>query len=179
MELLWWILIEQVMDISSPERAVPIPWSRYVARNLPTDLARYARFNLIAVPFQGIEKRIAEWSHIPQNNGESMNLLKYELGQEYKPHFDFFNGEEWTRNVGNRLATVLMYLSDVEDGGETIFPNAEGGAIKVKPKAGDAVLFFDLTTENQGDNYSLHGSIPVIKGTKWAMTRWIRERKYH
>lgn len=108
-----------------------------------------------------------------------MNLLKYELGQEYKPHFDFFNGEEWTRNVGNRLATVLMYLSDVEDGGETIFPNADGGAIKVKPGQGDAVLFYDLTTENTGDNYSLHGSIPVIKGTKWAMTRWIREKKYH
>lgn len=127
---------------------------------------------------QAIEKRAHQWAQIPQSNGEAMNLLKYELGQEYKPHYDYFSGEEWTKHTGNRLATVLMYLSDVEEGGETIFPQADGGAIKVKPRQGDAALFYDLTTLNQGDTYSLHGSIPVVKGTKWALTRWMREKGF-
>ena len=46
-------------------------------------------------------------------------MLRYYNGQEYKPHFDVFFHEAGIDNGGNRLATVLMYLSDVEAGGET------------------------------------------------------------
>ena len=61
-------------------------------------------------------------------NGESIQVLRYELGQKYEPHFDYFFDPVNTQQGGHRYATVLMYLSDVEEGGETIFPNAEATA---------------------------------------------------
>jgi len=54
-----------------------------------------------------------------------MQVLDYKNGEKYEPHFDFFHDKANQRLGGHRVATVLMYLSNVEKGGETIFPNAE------------------------------------------------------
>lgn len=54
-----------------------------------------------------------------------MQVLRYELGQKYEPHFDYFHDKVNQQLGGHRIATVLMYLSNVEKGGETIFPNSE------------------------------------------------------
>jgi len=125
-----------------------------------------------------IERRIAEWTQLPVENGEAYYLLRYELGQEYKPHTDWFGDTEVGRahigEQGNRFATVLTYLHEPEEGGATIFPNAH---LEVRAKAGDSVLFWDLHSDNSPDENSLHGGKPVLKGTKWAMTKWIREQK--
>jgi len=126
-----------------------------------------------------VERRIAEWTHLPVENGEAFYLLRYEKGQEYKPHTDFFSktadGKNHYSNEGNRYATVLTYLHTPDAGGATIFPNAN---LRVPAKQGNAVLFWDLDPLNQGDYASLHGGEPVETGTKWAMTKWIRESKY-
>jgi len=58
-------------------------------------------------------------------NGEDLQILRYELGQKYEPHFDYFVDKVNQQIGGHRSATVLMYLSDVKKGGETIFPRAE------------------------------------------------------
>lgn len=58
-------------------------------------------------------------------NGESIQILHYEHGQKYEPHYDYFHDKVNQELGGHRVATVLMYLSDVEKGGETIFPNSE------------------------------------------------------
>jgi Rps23 Pro-64 3,4-dihydroxylase Tpa1-like proline 4-hydroxylase len=49
-----------------------------------------------------------------------MQIQRYERGQKYEPHFDYFNVK-----INHRYATVLMYLSTVDKGGETVFPNAK------------------------------------------------------
>ncbi|XP_020528807.1 probable prolyl 4-hydroxylase 7 [Amborella trichopoda] len=138
-----------------------------------------------------IEDRIATWSLIPKDNGEAMQILRYEHGQKYLPHHDFFgNGGQDFLN-GERVATVLMYLSDVEKGGETVFPLSEAMYVQpkddgswsdcakrgyaVKPKKGDAILFFSLQPDASLDTSSLHGSCPVISGVKWSATKWIHE----
>lgn len=54
-----------------------------------------------------------------------MQILHYEHGEKYEPHFDYFHDKANQELGGHRVATVLMYLSNVENGGETIFPNAE------------------------------------------------------
>lgn len=54
-----------------------------------------------------------------------MQILHYEHGQKYEPHYDFFHDKANLELGGHRVATVLMYLSEVAKGGETVFPNSE------------------------------------------------------
>ena len=70
-----------------------------------------------------IEARIAAHTHIPASHGEGIQVLHYAPGELYEPHFDSFHEEFNQRNGGQRIATLLMYLTDVEEGGETVFPN--------------------------------------------------------
>ncbi|KAJ8513385.1 hypothetical protein OPV22_003819 [Ensete ventricosum] len=72
-----------------------------------------------------IEKRIADYTFIPVEHGEGLQVLHYEVGQKYDPHYDYFHDEFNTKNGGQRIATLLMYLSDVEEGGETVFPSVK------------------------------------------------------
>jgi len=125
-----------------------------------------------------IERKIAEWTQLPIENGEAFYLLRYDHGQQYKPHHDFFStdesGKDFIGDSGNRFATVLTYLHSPDEGGETSFPQKN---IKVPAKAGDSLLFYDLHPSNDPDDDSLHAGLPVVKGVKWAMTKWIREQK--
>ncbi|KAK8643020.1 hypothetical protein V6N13_012337 [Hibiscus sabdariffa] len=119
-----------------------------------------------------IEKRIADYSFIPVEHGEGLQILRYEVGQKYDAHFDYFNDEFNIKNGGQRMATMLMYLSDVEEGGETIFPAAKGNisavpywnelsecgkqGLAVKPNMGDALLFWSMKPDATLDPSSLH-----------------------
>ncbi|KAK3037127.1 hypothetical protein RJ639_031014 [Escallonia herrerae] len=143
---------------------------------------------------QKIEKRIADFTFIPVEHGEGLQILHYEVGQKYEPHYDYFLDEFNTKNGGQRIATVLMYLSDVEEGGETVFPAAKGnfssvpwwnelsdcgkGGLSVKPKMGDALLFWSMKPDATLDPSSLHGGCPVVKGNKWSSTKWMRINEY-
>ena len=127
-----------------------------------------------------IEERIANLVNIPVVNGEGLQVLNYKEGQFYNPHFDFFDpdlkGSAPALAVGGqRVATFIMYLSSVAEGGETHFPEMD---IKVPPTRGDAVLFYNVTVDGKVDRNTLHASLPVISGEKWASTKWIRERAY-
>ena len=54
-----------------------------------------------------------------------MQILHYEHGEKYEPHYDYFHDKVNQELGGHRIATVLMYLSNVGKGGETVFPDAE------------------------------------------------------
>lgn len=58
-------------------------------------------------------------------NGEDIQVLRYEHGQKYDPHYDYFTDKVNIARGGHRIATVLMYLTNVTKGGETVFPSAE------------------------------------------------------
>jgi prolyl 4-hydroxylase len=126
-----------------------------------------------------IEKRIAELTMIPVENGERFQVLRYKIGQEYKPHFDYFKKSGLKRakikkQGGQRIATVLVYLGEPQSGGETIFPKVN---IKIKSKRGRAVFFYNIQTDGSEDELSLHGSMPVEEGEKWTLTKWLRASK--
>ncbi|KAM7517306.1 hypothetical protein LguiA_006889 [Lonicera macranthoides] len=143
---------------------------------------------------QDIEKRIADFTFIPADHGEGLQVLHYEVGQKYEPHYDYFLDEFNTKNGGQRIATVLMYLTDVEEGGETVFPAAKANfssvpwwnelsdcakkGLSVKPKMGDALLFWSMRPDATLDPSSLHGGCPVIKGNKWSSTKWLHVEEY-
>ncbi|CAI0435076.1 unnamed protein product [Linum tenue] len=143
---------------------------------------------------RAIEKRISEFTFIPAENGEGLQILHYEIGQKYEPHFDYFLDEFNTKNGGQRTATLLMYLSDVEEGGETIFPSAKANSssvpwwdelsecgkkgLSLKPKRGNALFFWSTRPDASLDPSSLHGSCPVIIGNKWSATKWMHLGEY-
>ncbi|KAK6117345.1 hypothetical protein DH2020_048936 [Rehmannia glutinosa] len=112
----------------------------------------------------GIEDKIATWTFLPKENGEDIQVLRYEPGQKYDPHYDYFTDKVNIARGGHRIATVLMYLTDVEKGGETVFPSAE-------PRKGDALLFFSLYPNAVPDPASLHAGCPVDEGEKWSATK--------
>lgn len=130
---------------------------------------------------KAIEKRIANLTKYPVENGEGLQVLHYQKGGEYRPHYDYFSASQAGGSAalirgGQRVMTLIMYLNDPERGGETIFPLANAS---VNPRKGCAVLFYNVTPDGADDPRSLHGGAPVLEGEKWIMTKWIRERPFH
>ncbi|XP_015887059.3 prolyl 4-hydroxylase 1 [Ziziphus jujuba] len=135
---------------------------------------------------QAIEKRISVYAQIPIENGELIQVLRYEKSQFYKPHHDYFSDTFNLKRGGQRIATVLMYLSEDVVGGETYFPMAGTGecscggktvkGLSVKPIKGDAILFWSMGLDGESDPNSLHGGCEVLGGEKWSATKWMRQR---
>ncbi|KAL1827017.1 hypothetical protein ACET3Z_005429 [Daucus carota] len=136
---------------------------------------------------QAIEKRISVFSQIPVDNGEPIQVLRYEKNQFYKTHYDYSDTFK-LKHGGQRIATMLMYLTDNVEGGETFFPMAGSGECScggkmvkgmcVKPNKGDAVLFWSMGLDGQSDPKSIHGGCEVLAGEKWSATKWMRQRTF-
>jgi prolyl 4-hydroxylase len=76
---------------------------------------------------------------------------------------------------GQRVATMICYLSSVESGGATLFPEVR---LEVRPLPGRAVYFTYVDSDGAVDRMSLHGGAPVHAGEKWIATQWCRQRPY-
>lgn len=127
-----------------------------------------------------IERRLAALSGLPLENGEPLVILRYGPGDEYRPHFDFFDPDVPGQavaldNGGQRLVTILIYLCDVAGGGSTDFPDA---GVTVRPQPGAAVMFHNCTVDGQIDRRSRHAGMPVTAGQKWLATKWVRQRRF-
>lgn len=127
-----------------------------------------------------IEARLAVLTQWPAENGEGLQLLRYDSGNEYRPHYDWFNPalpgpRRHLERGGQRVATIIMYLSDVEQGGATSFPNV---GLQVQPKKGSAVFFANTDLYGTPDPQTLHAGEPVVQGVKFIATKWLRERAY-
>lgn len=121
-----------------------------------------------------IEKRISQIMNIPIEHGDGLQVLLYTPGQEYKPHFDFF-ADTSRASANNRISTLVMYLNDVEEGGETTFPILN---LSVFPNKGMAVYFEYFYNNHELNERTLHAGAPVNKGEKWVATMWMRRQTF-
>ncbi|KAL3621093.1 putative prolyl 4-hydroxylase 9 [Castilleja foliolosa] len=152
---------------------------------------------------ESIERKIARATMLPRSHGElsiseiysnitilqAFNVLRYEVGQRYVSHYDSFDPAVYGPQKSQRIASFLLYLSDVEEGGETMFPFENGSnmnigynyksciGLKVRPRRGDGLLFYSEFPNKTLDKTSLHGSCLVVKGEKWVATKWIRDKE--
>lgn len=123
-----------------------------------------------------IEARIASLIRWPVENGEGLQILRYEPGNEYRPHYDWFDatqpgGRKHLERGGQRVATFIMYLSDVEQGGATVFPNI---GLQVQPHKRGAIYFENTDAWLTPNVQTLHAGNPVIQGVKTIATKWLR-----
>lgn len=125
-----------------------------------------------------ISEKVAEIVGIPRENQEDIQVINYQPGQYYKQHYDACvdNSKECEkdRESGIRKNTFFIYLSDVEEGGYTAFPNLKK---KFIPKQGRAIYWNNILNENNKyiyDPCSLHLGVKPDKGEKWALTVWSR-----
>jgi prolyl 4-hydroxylase len=137
-------------------------------------------------PAAPIVDRIFKLTGFQPGSSEMLQILRYEVSQKYDAHQDYFDPENYGPQPTNRAVTVYLYLSDVEEGGETWFPGADNkpvltqdyksckGGFGFRPHKRSIVVFYDMTPTGGYDLWSLHGACPVKKGTKWGGTLWLR-----
>jgi prolyl 4-hydroxylase len=126
----------------------------------------------------GLKNRIATYLKLDVNKGESLQGQRYKPGQYFKPHNDFFHGSSYETEClysGNRTHTFMIYLNDVEEGGETAFINLNK---KVTPKSGKAVIWANMENSKANDLF-LHEGCEVKKGAKYIITSWWRENEWN
>jgi prolyl 4-hydroxylase len=117
-----------------------------------------------------LNRRLAALSGTDVTQGEPLQVLRYRPGQEYKPHIDAIPGTDNPRTV-----TILVYLNEEYEGGETYF-TAPG--LSVRGRLGDALLFRTLDANGRPNLAAEHAGMPVTGGTKLIASRWIHARPY-
>ena len=115
-----------------------------------------------------INRRFAAASGTTVEQGEVLQILRYRPGQQYRAHLDAVPGL-----ANQRSLTLLVYLNDDFDGGETCFTRL---GIAHRGRKGDGLLFANCLPDGRPDPLTEHAGMPVRSGTKRIASRWIRQR---
>ena len=128
----------------------------------------------------GLCLKVSVALRLPAANAEPLNVLNYQPGEKFEPHSDGFDlyasgAEAEIGRGGQRLFTSIIYLNDVADGGDTVFPSLD---LRIAPRKGRLLLFSNCWAgEREPCALSVHAGMPVATGEKWAATFWWRERE--
>ncbi|XP_070305826.1 prolyl 4-hydroxylase subunit alpha-2-like [Salvelinus sp. IW2-2015] len=119
-----------------------------------------------------VTQRMADLTGLDMEAAEMLQVANYGIGGQYEPHFDnkLTNDTDYMTR-GGRIATILIYMSDVAVGGSTVFPDI-GAALR--PYKGSAVLWYNLLQNGEEDARTLHAACPVFVGNKWVANKWVR-----
>lgn len=127
-----------------------------------------------------IERRLSDLIGLDLAWSESVQGQRYEPGQEYRDHCDWFDttAAYWKEEVhrgGQRSWTAMVYLNAVESGGATEFRNL---GISFDPQPGVLLLWNNATPEGAVNPQMLHAALPVDRGVKYVITKWFRTREW-
>lgn len=118
----------------------------------------------------------------PIVNQEKIQVVNYQKGGYYNPHYDACNSLEIEQKVkmngpsGQRVYTFLIYLNDNMDGGSTHFTKIDKS---IKPKKGMAILFRNINNDNSDfHELSQHTGKVIKSGEKWICNVWVHENNY-
>ncbi|MFH4982128.1 hypothetical protein AB6A40_008837 [Gnathostoma spinigerum] len=124
-----------------------------------------------------INNRIDLMTNLEQETSEDLQIANYGIGGHYDPHHDFAKRDEphafKSLGTGNRMATVLFYLTQPELGGGTVFTELKTA---VMPSKNDALFWYNLFRSGVGDLRTRHAACPVLIGIKWVANKWIHEK---
>jgi prolyl 4-hydroxylase len=138
----------------------------------------------------------------PRTNTENLQVVRYEPGEFYAEHYDWSqNRMPWSRYItlllylndfANQTSSASIAADGsssfshdttgdedgddgrLHEGGETAFFRANNGkGLAIHPGQGSAVLFYNLLEDGNGDEMTLHASLPVKRGVKWLANLWV------
>lgn len=129
------------------------------------------------LPVSFLRARIAKLTGASINSLENPTVLCYDPGQQYQPHCDFLDPaapglQREIATTGQRVATLLVYLNEDYEGGETEFVKL---GVRFRGKKGDALMWRNLRTDGLPDARTLHAGLPPRSGRKWLLSQWVRE----
>lgn len=121
---------------------------------------------------------LSAFSGIDPAYGEPLQGQRYAVGQEFKPHTDYFEpaGAEFAKVcslTGNRTWTLMIYLNEVEDGGATRFEVIDE---TVRPETGKMLAWNNRCPDGSPNPATLHQGMKVRAGVKYIVTKWYREK---
>lgn len=127
-----------------------------------------------------VDTKICRFAGIDPARGEPIQGQRYDVGQEFKMHTDYFepNGADYARYcavTGQRTWTFMIYLNEPEAGGATRFKSVNK---IVQPEAGKLLCWNNLDEAGKPNPATLHHGMKVRKGAKYIITKWFRERQW-
>jgi prolyl 4-hydroxylase len=126
-----------------------------------------------------VDARVHELLNWPVAFSENWQVMRYDKGAQFKPHFDCFSPDvgpwhPWLRPGGHRCGTLVIYLKTPQRGGGTAFPDVP---LDVRAHKGSAVYF--AYPRSDSTSRTKHAGAPVIEGEKWAVVKWFRQGPHH
>jgi prolyl 4-hydroxylase len=127
-----------------------------------------------------LKRRMIALTGLDPEHGEPMQGQRYDIGQEFKAHTDYFDpqGQDFARYCtvsGQRTWTVMLYLNEVEAGGATRFKAIDK---IVQPETGKLLAWNNLRPNGTPNPSTIHHAMKVRSGTKYVITQWFRERPW-
>jgi prolyl 4-hydroxylase len=131
-------------------------------------------------PVKEIEAMITQLSGIDPAYGEPLQGQRYDVGQEFKAHTDYFapDGRDYQQFCtlsGQRTWTFMIYLNDVAAGGATRFKLLDK---TFQPEAGKLLCWNNRLPDCGVNHATLHHGMKVRKGVKYVITKWYREHEW-
>ena len=128
-----------------------------------------------------MQRKIDDFLGMDPRHGETLQGQRYMPGQQFKPHSDWFPPgtpywEQEKDRGGQRVYTAMAYLNLVEEGGETDFPHL---GLSFEPRLGTLLLWNNTTPDGVVNPWTIHAGTPVVKGTKYVVTKWYRARRWY
>ncbi|MEC7161193.1 MAG: 2OG-Fe(II) oxygenase [Pseudomonadota bacterium] len=129
---------------------------------------------------RSLEEQLFALNGIDPAHGEPLQGQRYDVGQEFKPHCDYFNpgGADWNRYcsvAGQRTWTFMIYLNEVEAGGATRF-KALGKTFQ--PEVGKLLCWNNRRPDQRENPNTIHHGMKVRRGRKYVITKWYREKPW-
>jgi prolyl 4-hydroxylase len=123
-------------------------------------------------PLLEMKQRVLEMfkGNVKSEDIEPFQVVKYEPGEFFNSHFDWFK-VGLRDKYPQRRYTIFAYLNDIEEGGETDFPNI---GKKVKPRKGNASFWVNCITKEDCFEDALHGGLPPLREIKYGLNIWIK-----
>lgn len=167
-------VMAMVDQVAEPSAVYEVQHDASARSSYSGDVDRYDPFVMM------IERRIDDLLGLPSNYGETMQGQRYTVGQQFKAHYDWFatHAKYWKGERdkgGQRSWTAMIYLNDVEEGGQTVFERA---GLNASPKQGMLLMWNNANVDGTPNHNVLHAALPVVRGVKYVITKWYRTRAW-